>query len=73
MTEQTPPTIKGWHPDPENPSLQRFWDGKQFIGKPRQPFVNVELRASQLIPILVISNLITAGILFVVISIMNAA
>ena len=71
MTTPNPPQ-SGWRTDPDNPSLERFWDATQWTKGVRAPVVQVELRASQVIPLIVFSNLITAVIVTVVIGLISA-
>ncbi|MFV9454735.1 DUF2510 domain-containing protein [Rhodococcus sp. NM-2] len=68
----TPTPQAGWRTDPENPSLQRFWDGSKWTDGVRAPVVQAELRASQVIPLIVFSNLITAVIVAILFALISA-
>ena len=74
MTEQaTPPPVAGWHPDPENSSLQRYWDGSKWTnGTRRPPTAKGQLGMSQLVGAIVLGNLITAVIVMIFIAFVEA-
>lgn len=73
MTEQTtPPPVAGWHADPENPTLQRYWDGSKWTaGTRRPPAVRAGLGMPQLVGAIVLGNLITAAIIMIFIAIVE--
>ncbi|WP_072689233.1 DUF2510 domain-containing protein [Rhodococcus marinonascens] len=63
----------GWRIDPENPTIQRYWNGSRWTEATRDPVIHVEVRPSQIMPAIIGSILISSVIIFIALSMINAA
>ncbi len=69
----TPPA--GWHPDPADPNLDRWWDGRQWTDRTRPrgttAATTAEARNGKRIGAIVLGVLVVAGIAFAAKSVAN--
>ncbi|MFE0749346.1 DUF2510 domain-containing protein [Gordonia sp. NPDC058843] len=74
MTQPPPPsTPPGWHRDPDDPTLLRWWDGNQWTDNWELANRPVKTKASVVLPLLIAGGLVIGAVLVVIAIVMVGA